>query len=80
MLGRRIAKSDAFGPTRFIWEGMRLIEERRGAHATAYLYEPGSYVPLARIDAGTLSTERTGGDENLAAKSASAQVLYFQSG
>ncbi|WP_201525459.1 hypothetical protein, partial [Klebsiella pneumoniae] len=30
-LGRRIAKQDAFGQTLFIWEGMRLIEERRGA-------------------------------------------------
>ena len=76
-LGRRILKEDAFGATRFIWEGMRLIEERRGAHATAFLYEPGSYVPLARIDTGTLSAERTGGDEDKAAKSASAQVLYF---
>jgi RHS repeat-associated protein len=50
-LGRRIAKTDAFGRTDFIWEGLRLIEERRGAHASAYLYEPASYVPLARIDA-----------------------------
>ncbi len=51
-LGRRIARTDAFGRTEFIWEGMRLIEERRGAQASAYVYEPGSYVPLARIDAG----------------------------
>ncbi|MDA8521082.1 DUF6531 domain-containing protein [Acidovorax sp. NCPPB 4044] len=50
-LGRRIAKQDAFGETTFIWEGMRLIEERRGARVASYVYEPGSYVPLARIDA-----------------------------
>ncbi|SFD92170.1 RHS repeat-associated core domain-containing protein, partial [Paracidovorax konjaci] len=41
----------AFGETAFIWEGMRLIEERRGAQVASYVYEPGSYVPLARIDA-----------------------------
>ncbi|AVT09620.1 sugar-binding protein, partial [Paracidovorax avenae] len=50
-LGRRIAKQDAFGRTEFIWEGMRLIEERRGGKVVSYVYEPGSYVPLARIDA-----------------------------
>ena len=59
-LGRRIAKTDAFGRTEFIWEGMRLIEERRGFHATAYVYEPGSYVPLARIDAVGHITEAGG--------------------
>mgnify|MGYP000982835097 CR=1 FL=1 len=50
-LGRRISKTDAFGMTFFIWEGMRLIEERRGQHVITYVYEPGSYVPLARLDA-----------------------------
>ena len=50
-LGRRISKTDAFGTTFFIWEGMRLIEERRGQHVITYVYEPGSYVPLARLDA-----------------------------
>ncbi|WCM98319.1 DUF6531 domain-containing protein [Acidovorax sp. GBBC 1281] len=50
-LGRRIAKADAFGETVFVWEGMRLIEERRGSKVTSYVYEAGSYVPLARIDA-----------------------------
>jgi hypothetical protein len=39
---------------------MRLIEERRGANVTAYVYEPGSYVPLARIDAGGRITEAGG--------------------
>ncbi|WCM90478.1 DUF6531 domain-containing protein [Acidovorax sp. NCPPB 3576] len=50
-LGRRVASEDAFGVTEFVWEGMRLIEERRGARVTSYVYEPGGYVPLARIDA-----------------------------
>ena len=30
---------------------MRLIEERRGSAAISYVYEPDSYVPLARLDA-----------------------------
>jgi RHS repeat-associated protein len=50
-LGRRITKHDRFGATRFVWEGMRLIEERRGGQTITYVYEPGSYVPLARLDA-----------------------------
>ncbi|ABM31105.1 DUF6531 domain-containing protein [Paracidovorax citrulli] len=49
-LGRRIAKEDDFGETRFVWEGMRLLQESRGAHNSTYLYEPSSYRPLARID------------------------------
>jgi len=59
-LGRRIAKQDAFGHTLFIWEGMRLIEERRGARVVSYVYEPGSYVPLARIDADGLRLDDEG--------------------
>ncbi len=59
-LGRRIAKQDAFGQTLFIWEGMRLIEERRGARVVSYVYEPGSYVPLARIDADGLRLDDDG--------------------
>jgi RHS repeat-associated protein len=49
-LGRRIRKADAFGHTDFIWDGMQLLEERRGSTCLTYLYEPDSYVPLARLD------------------------------
>ncbi|THJ31584.1 sugar-binding protein [Lampropedia aestuarii] len=59
-LGRRIVKQDAFGTTVFIWEGMRLIEERRGSQITSYVYELGSYVPLARLDASGDATEQGG--------------------
>jgi RHS repeat-associated protein len=59
-LGRRIAKYDAFGSTQFIWEGMRLIEERRGSSVVTYVYEPNSYVPLARIDATGQQTDNGG--------------------
>ena len=59
-LGRRVAKHDAFGSTVFIWEGMRLIEERRGSQVISYVYEPDSYVPLARIDAQGDRTDEGG--------------------
>ncbi|WCM88927.1 RHS repeat-associated core domain-containing protein [Acidovorax sp. NCPPB 3576] len=57
-LGRRIAKADAFGETTFTWEGLRLLQERRGGQCSSYVYEPGSYTPLARIDGqGALEPE-----------------------
>ena len=59
-IGRRIAKRDRFGTTEFIWEGMRLLEERRGNAVISYVYEPGSYVPLARLDADGELTEQGG--------------------
>ncbi|MPM59790.1 hypothetical protein SDC9_106636 [bioreactor metagenome] len=59
-IGKRIAKRDAFGTTEFIWEGMRLIEERRGASVISYVYEPGSYVPLARLDVEGNATNEGG--------------------
>ena len=59
-LGRRIAKHDRFGTTHFLWSGMRLIEERRASHVVSYVYEPNSYVPLARIDAEGRPTDAGG--------------------
>ncbi|EGY51429.1 hypothetical protein HMPREF9371_2357 [Neisseria shayeganii 871] len=59
-LGRRILKHDAFGPITFIWEGMRLIEERRGSSVISYVYEPGSYAPIARLDALGNASEQGG--------------------
>ncbi|MBF5004445.1 RHS repeat-associated core domain-containing protein [Diaphorobacter caeni] len=59
-IGKRIAKRDAFGTTEFIWEGMRLIEERRGASVISYVYEPGSYVPMARVDVEGYATDEGG--------------------
>ena len=59
-IGRRVAKHDSFGTTVFIWEGMRLLEERRGSAVISYVYEPGSYVPLARLDAEGERTEQGG--------------------
>ncbi|CAA2107833.1 RHS repeat-associated core domain-containing protein [Variovorax paradoxus] len=72
-MGRRVAKHDAFGSTRFIWEGMRLIEERRGAQVVSYVYEPDSHVPMARLDAKSeperVADTRTG--------TTTAQIFHF---
>jgi RHS repeat-associated protein len=76
-LGRRVAKQDAFGVTRFIWEGMRLIEERRGESIVTYVYEPGSYVPLARIDVTGDDTD-AGGVDTVADAGASALATAFR--
>jgi RHS repeat-associated protein len=51
--GRRIAKRDAFGVTRFVWDGNRLLCEQRGSHARTYVYGEDAFVPLARVDAVT---------------------------
>ncbi|WP_181259156.1 RHS repeat domain-containing protein [Pseudoduganella armeniaca] len=48
--GRRIAKKDAFGVTRFVWDGNRLLCEQRGSHARTYVYGEDEFVPVARID------------------------------
>ncbi|WP_322049655.1 hypothetical protein, partial [Paraburkholderia sp. J67] len=55
--GRRIRKlNGSYASTDFLWDGMRLVQEtyhdRRGEQALTYLYEPDSYVPLARVDHG----------------------------
>ncbi|NTY35915.1 RHS repeat-associated core domain-containing protein [Burkholderia diffusa] len=55
--GRRIRKRNGgYASTDFLWDGMRLVQEtyhdRSGEEALTYLYEPNSYVPLARIDQG----------------------------
>ncbi|MCI3943271.1 type IV secretion protein Rhs [Pseudomonas syringae] len=53
-LGRRVAKhSDIKGQTdqkRFLWQGLRMLREESPEQSSLYLYEPGSYAPLARVD------------------------------
>lgn len=53
-LGRRIAKTDAFGATHFAWDGDRMVLEQRGGNETTHLYHPKSFVPLAQIHNGSL--------------------------
>ncbi|MEN9864863.1 MAG: hypothetical protein RL748_453 [Pseudomonadota bacterium] len=50
--GRRIFKRDAFGETRFVWDGNRMLAETRGSHTRTYLYADSSFVPLAQIESG----------------------------
>ncbi|EFW87382.1 RHS repeat domain-containing protein [Pseudomonas savastanoi] len=66
-LGRRVAKqSEIKGYTehkRFLWQGLRMLREESPGQSSLYLYEPGSYAPLARVD------EKEGEVEN--------KVYYF---
>jgi RHS repeat-associated protein len=50
--GRRVFKRDAFGDTRFTWDGNRLLAETRSSHTRTYLYDGASFVPLAQISSG----------------------------
>ena len=49
-LGRRIDKTGEFGATRFGWDGDLLSLEIRGSKQSEYLYEPDSFVPLAKLE------------------------------
>ncbi|MDY2566705.1 RHS repeat-associated core domain-containing protein, partial [Pseudomonas syringae] len=66
-LGRRVGKqSDIKGQTDhrlFLWQGLRLLREESPGQSSLYLYEPGSYAPLARVD------QREGEAEN--------RIYYF---
>ncbi|WP_165786317.1 RHS repeat-associated core domain-containing protein [Methylomonas sp. Kb3] len=46
-LGRRIAKHTAQGETRFQYDGPRLLAETDSLRSRTYLFEPGSFRPLA---------------------------------
>jgi RHS repeat-associated protein len=60
-LGRRIASSetrrDAYGSSevqrkRFVWQGLRMVQEIRESGVSSYIYSPDEmYTPLARVDA-----------------------------
>ncbi len=53
-LGRRVGKQSVVnGVTEqkhFLWQGLRMLREERPGQSSLYLYEPGSYAPLARVD------------------------------
>jgi RHS repeat-associated protein len=48
-LGRRVAKADAFGTRRYLWDGDLMVHSQRGGKASLFIYEPGSFVPLATV-------------------------------
>ena len=58
-LGRRVAKTDAFGATHFAWDGDRMSVEQRGGNETIYVYHLESFVPLAQIQDGVLNHVHT---------------------
>jgi len=55
-LGRRIAKTEhggdgyPLGETRFMWDGLRLLQEHRHSQTSLYIYQDEGYEPIARID------------------------------
>ena len=53
-LGRRVAKqAEIKGEVeqkRFLWQGLRMLREETPTQSILYLYEPGRYAPLARVD------------------------------
>ncbi|WP_077430624.1 RHS repeat-associated core domain-containing protein [Pseudomonas sp. C9] len=48
--GRRIAKTVDGHTTEFFWQGDNLIAESSREHYRSYIYEPGSFRPLAMLD------------------------------
>ncbi|MEE4857779.1 RHS repeat-associated core domain-containing protein, partial [Pseudomonas alliivorans] len=62
-LGRRVAKqSEVNGKTehkRFLWQGLRMLREEQPGQNSLYIYEPGSYAPLARVDKREGEAENT---------------------
>jgi len=54
-LGRRICKTvhhanGTTATTHYGWDGDRLVHEAKERHQTTVVYEPGSFVPMLRID------------------------------
>ncbi|CAB5617079.1 Cell wall-associated polypeptide CWBP200 [Pseudomonas putida] len=53
-LGRRVAKQAEINgqveQKRFLWQGLRMLREETPGQSILYVYEPGSYAPLARVD------------------------------
>ncbi|MGK3122458.1 RHS repeat domain-containing protein, partial [Pseudomonas corrugata] len=48
--GRRISKTVAGLTTEFFWQGDQLVAESSRHHHRSYLYEPGTFRPLALLD------------------------------
>ncbi|MDA8457043.1 DUF6531 domain-containing protein [Acidovorax sp. GBBC 3334] len=57
-LGRRVAKSDRFGATHYLWDGDLMVHSQRGGREALFVYEPNSFVPLATLQ-GTQEDRHT---------------------
>jgi RHS repeat-associated protein len=52
-LGRRVRKTFAGKTTRFVWDGNDLVHElAEGAEAVTWVFEPGTFAPLAKMEGG----------------------------
>ncbi|MFC3152908.1 RHS repeat-associated core domain-containing protein [Litoribrevibacter euphylliae] len=51
-LGRRASKLTEQGKIDYLWDGDQLIGEHHNGHFRWYLYEPGTFLPVALIDNG----------------------------
>jgi RHS repeat-associated protein len=51
-LGRRVRKSFAGKATRYVWDGDDLVHEVKDDAAVTWVFEPGTFVPLAKIEGG----------------------------
>jgi RHS repeat-associated protein len=53
-LGRRVGKTSEIDGRiehkHFLWQGLRMLREETPGQSSLYIYEPGSYAPLARVD------------------------------
>jgi RHS repeat-associated protein len=50
-LGRRVRKTFAGKTTRFVWDGNDLVHElAEGAEAVTWVFEPGMFAPLAKME------------------------------
>jgi RHS repeat-associated protein len=62
-LGRRVGKtSEIDGQTEhkhYLWQGLRMLREETPWQSSLYIYEPGSYAPLARVDQSEDEAEQT---------------------
>jgi RHS repeat-associated protein len=51
-LGRRVRKTFAGKTTRYVWDGNDLVHEVVEGAAVTWVFEPGSFAPLAKIEGG----------------------------
>jgi RHS repeat-associated protein len=77
-LGRRIRKSDAFGETLFLWDGLQMIQEQRGGNFATYLYEPNGFVALARVNHSQTSSANILNPASRVSGRSETTVFFFQ--
>ncbi len=90
-LGRRIAVHDGHndGVTLTVWQGMQVVQQRRlgdcglshttGQHVATFVYQPGSYAPVARVEtfAGVLGELVRDQHQRLAGRPFRPVVYHF---